>query len=71
MKLETFFEKFDQFADAPGAVAKMRELVRHWAITGKLVAQDDKDESANRLLEIIADHKVSLSKAGKLRGAHP
>ncbi len=69
MKLETFFEKFDQFADAPGAVAKMRELVRHWAITGKLVAQDDKDESANRLLEIIADHKVSLSKAGKLRGS--
>ena len=27
MKLETFFEKFDQFADAPNAVAKMRELV--------------------------------------------
>jgi len=25
MKLETFFEKFDQFADAPGAVAKMRD----------------------------------------------
>ena len=27
MTLETFFEKFDQFADAPDAVAKMRELV--------------------------------------------
>ena len=27
MKLETFFEKFDLFADAPDAVAKMRELV--------------------------------------------
>ena len=26
MKLETFFEKFDQFANAPDAVAKMREL---------------------------------------------
>ena len=24
MKLETFFNKFDQFADAPDAVAKMR-----------------------------------------------
>ena len=24
MKLETFFEKFDQFADAPDAVAKIR-----------------------------------------------
>ena len=28
MKLETFFEKFDQFADAPNAVAKMRAHVR-------------------------------------------
>ena len=27
MKLETFFEKFDQFADAPDAVAKMRGLI--------------------------------------------
>ena len=25
MNLETFFEKFDQFADAPDGVAKMRE----------------------------------------------
>ncbi len=37
MKLETFFEKFDQFADAPNAVAKMRELVLHLAVTGHLV----------------------------------
>lgn len=36
MKLETFFEKFDQFADAPDAVAKMRELVLHLAVAGKL-----------------------------------
>ncbi len=36
MKLETFFEKFDQFADAPAAVAKMRELVLNLAVTGKL-----------------------------------
>ena len=31
MKLETFFEKFNLFADAPDAVAKMRELVLHLA----------------------------------------
>jgi type I restriction enzyme S subunit len=36
MKLETFFEKFDRFADAPDAVAKMRELVLHLGVTGKL-----------------------------------
>jgi len=34
---ETFFEKFAQFADAPNAVAKMRELVLDMAIQGKLV----------------------------------
>jgi hypothetical protein len=27
MKLDTFFEQFDQFADAPDAVAKMRERI--------------------------------------------
>ncbi len=30
MILENFFEKFDLFADAPNAVAKMRELVWRW-----------------------------------------
>jgi type I restriction enzyme S subunit len=39
MKLETFFEKFDQFADAPGAVATMRELVLELAATGRLVPE--------------------------------
>jgi type I restriction enzyme S subunit len=34
MKLETFFEKFDQFADAPDAVARMRELIMSSAFSG-------------------------------------
>jgi type I restriction enzyme, S subunit len=37
MDLSTFFQKFDQFADAPDAVAKMRELVLHLAFSGKLL----------------------------------
>ncbi len=37
MNLETFFEKFDLFADAPDAVAKMRELVLELAVQGGLV----------------------------------
>lgn len=45
MKLETFFEKFEQFAEAPNAVAKMRELVLTLAVQGKLVQQDPTDES--------------------------
>ena len=34
MKLETFFAKFDQVADAPDAVAKMRELVLRLSANG-------------------------------------
>jgi hypothetical protein len=34
MKLETFFAKFAQFADAPDAVVKMRELVLEFSANG-------------------------------------
>ena len=37
MKLERFFENFELFADAPNAVAKIRELVLDLAIQGGLV----------------------------------
>ena len=66
MKLETFFEKFDQFADAPDAVAKMRELVLELAVTGKLVEQRAKELSANEcirkankpLVEVAPDESI-------------
>jgi type I restriction enzyme, S subunit len=53
MKLETFFEKFDQFADAPDAVTKMRELVLQLAVQGRLVHQDINDEPAEEMLQRI------------------
>lgn len=37
MKLETFSEKFEQFADARDAVTKMRELLLPLAVTGQRV----------------------------------
>ncbi len=37
MNLDTFFENFELFADAPRAVDKMRELVLHLAFSGKLL----------------------------------
>jgi len=51
MTLKILFEKFDQFADAPNAVAKMRELVLHLAVHGKLVSQSVGDEPATKLLK--------------------
>lgn len=44
MTLDTFFKKFDQFADAPDAVAKMRELVLDLAVRGKLSNQNSTEK---------------------------
>ena len=49
MKLETFFEKFDEFADTPNAVERMRELILRLAMQGKLVSQNPRDEPADSL----------------------
>jgi len=46
MTLETFFKKYDTFADAPNALAKMRGLVLQLAVQGKLVVRKDTDGSA-------------------------
>jgi type I restriction enzyme S subunit len=64
MKLETFFEKFDQFADAPDAVAKMRELVLELAVQGKLVEQKPTEGDGHALLrQIHKKNPPSLAEA--------
>ena len=45
MTLSTFFKKFDQFADAPNAVAKMRELVLELASKGALSERRVSDQT--------------------------
>jgi len=65
MKLETFFEKFDQFADAPDAVTKMRELVLELAVQGKLSEQraaDAKEPAWQKLTtQLEAESSASIS----------
>ena len=56
MRLETFFEKFDLLADTPDAVAKMRGLLVHLAISGKIVPNDPEEKP------------VALSLSGPLPG---
>ena len=64
MTLETFFKKFDQFADAPDAVAKMRELVLEMAVQGKLSEQrtaDTKEHSWRQLaMQLDADSSPDI-----------
>ncbi len=45
MTLETFFERFDQLADAPDAVGKVRELVLEFAVRGRLVPSREPESS--------------------------
>ena len=67
MSPETFLEKFDLIADAPGAVVKMRRLILDLAVQGKLVAQKLEDEPASELLERIHAEKQRLIKSGEIK----
>lgn len=68
MNVEQFFEKFELIADAPNAVAKMREWVLALAVRGKLVQQDQNEGDAEALLEVIAAERY---KNGRSLSAEP
>lgn len=69
MKLDTFFEKFELFADAPDAVAKMRELVLEMASQGKLSEQRGEDTEDPGWLELI--HKLDADAESAIAGTKP
>lgn len=50
-KLQTFFEKFDLFTDAPDAVARMRELVLELAVQGRLTSPLPSDGALPSVIE--------------------
>src|SRR4051794_2733547 len=65
MNLETFFEKFEQFAEAPDAVEKMRELVLDLAVQGKIADQHASDESAAELIQQLIAFKLANPLSGR------
>ena len=67
MTRETFFEKFDQFAGAPDAVSKMRELVLRMATSGRIAEQDPADQPASELLERVFAVRDSRIKRGRAK----
>ncbi|CAM8624287.1 RMtype1_S_EcoKI-TRD2-CR2_like domain containing protein [Comamonadaceae bacterium] len=58
-------------AQAPGGVARLRELVLTLAVQGKLVPQDPKDEPASELLKKIRVEKDRLIAEGKIKRDKP
>lgn len=71
MKPETFFDNFEMLAAAPNGVQKLRELILQLAVRGKLVAQDERDESAFILVEKIKAEKNRLIKENKIAKTEP
>ncbi len=62
---------FDLIAQAPGGVARLRELILTLAVQGKLVPQDPNDEPASELLKKIMAEKDRLIAEGKIKRDKP
>ena len=69
MTTREFIEVFDTIAEAPGGIGRLRELVLHFAVRGRLVPQDSNDEPAMMLLDNIAEDRVDLIKKKKIRAS--
>jgi type I restriction enzyme S subunit len=67
MNAEHLLGHYEQIADAPDAIARLRRFILDLAVRGKLVPQDSKDEPAAELLKRIEKEKARLVKAGKVR----
>lgn len=63
--------EFELLAGAPGGVARLRELILTFAVQGRLVGQDARDEPAQELLAQILKRKEALIAAGRLKRDKP
>jgi type I restriction enzyme, S subunit len=67
MNAERLLAYYEQIADAPDAIARLRRFILDLAVRGKLLSQDPNDEPASELLKRTAKEKARLVKAGELR----
>ncbi len=67
MSLQPFFGNFVLLVDASNGVVKLRELILQLAIQGRLVSQDETDESVPMLLKLIKQDEVRVAKNKKNR----
>lgn len=71
MNAERLLQHYEQIADAPDAITRLRRFILDLAVRGKLVPQDPADEPASELLMRIAEEKARLLKAGEIRTPKP
>ena len=67
MNADRLLAHYEEIADAPDAIARLRRFVLDLALRGKLVPQDPNDEPASELLKQIAKEKARLVKAGEIK----
>ncbi|PAP91791.1 restriction endonuclease subunit S [Mesorhizobium wenxiniae] len=67
MNAECLLAHYEQIADSPDAIARLRRFILDLAVRGKLVPQEPGDETAQELLNRIAKEKARLVKAGEFR----
>jgi type I restriction enzyme S subunit len=66
MNEDRLLAHYEQIADAPDAIARLRRFILDLAVRGKLVPQDPNDESALELLKRIATEKLQFVKTGAI-----
>jgi type I restriction enzyme S subunit len=67
MNAALLLEHYEQIAEAPDAIARLRRFILDLAVRGKLVEQDLNDEPASELLKRIAAEKARLVVAGEIK----
>ena len=60
MNEDRLLAHYEQIADAPDAIARLRRFILDLAVRGKLVPQNINDETASELLKRIATEKARL-----------
>lgn len=70
MDAQKFLDAFGHIANAPGGIARLRELTLQLAVSGRLTSRIDGDTSAHTLLELNAHAKARFEKAGRPKRAH-
>ena len=67
MNAERLLSHYEQIADVPDAIARLRRFILDQAVRGKLVPQDPRDEPASELVKRIEREKAWLVKVGEIK----
>tara|TARA_B100000745_G_scaffold281148_1_gene213648 strand:- start:251 stop:1990 length:1740 start_codon:yes stop_codon:yes gene_type:complete len=71
MDAQQFLAEFGHIANAPGGIARLRELILDLAIRGELLAEQTGVSNATSLIREIIEFRLKLVQDGKLRRPTP